>query len=104
MKDLNLSNNKLKSIQPFLFGFLYQLNDLNLAANNLSRLYESCFLNLHKLQILKLSFNRLNSTDFLRDNRIYTKNNWPIIDVTERSIEEISAMIIQYCNRHKQSI
>jgi Leucine-rich repeat (LRR) protein len=74
LKSLNLSNNKLNLIKPFLFEFLYQLNDLNLAANNLSRLFENCFLNLHKLQILKLSFNRLNSTNFLRDNRNYTKN------------------------------
>jgi regulator of PEP synthase PpsR (kinase-PPPase family) len=34
-------------------------------------------------------------------NLIYIKNNWPIIDVTERSIEEISAMIIQHYNRFK---
>lgn len=34
-------------------------------------------------------------------NQIYIKNGWPVIDVTERSIEEISAMIIQYYNRYK---
>lgn len=32
----------------------------------------------------------------------YHKMNWPIIDVTEKAIEEISAMIIQYLNKFSQ--
>lgn len=29
----------------------------------------------------------------------FKQNNWPIIDVTQRSIEEVSATIIQYFNK-----
>ena len=36
-------------------------------------------------------------------SKIFTRNKWPVIDVTERSIEEISAMIIQYYNRFTQN-
>ncbi|HEC14751.1 MAG TPA: kinase/pyrophosphorylase [Rhodospirillales bacterium] len=31
--------------------------------------------------------------------RLFTKNNWPIIDVTRKSIEEVSATILQLYNR-----
>ncbi|MFV9875240.1 MAG: pyruvate, water dikinase regulatory protein [Rickettsiales endosymbiont of Dermacentor nuttalli] len=34
-------------------------------------------------------------------NKIFIKNNWPIIDVTKRSVEEITALIIQYYNDKK---
>lgn len=34
-------------------------------------------------------------------NKIFIKNNWPIIDVTKRSVEEITALIIQYYNEKK---
>jgi len=74
LRSLNLSKNKFNTIQPFVFGFLHQLNDLNLAANNLRILNKDCFFNLAKLEILKLSFNQLNSLDFLRENRNYTKS------------------------------
>lgn len=30
---------------------------------------------------------------------LFRKNNWPIIDVTQKSIEEVSATIIQYFNK-----
>ncbi len=31
--------------------------------------------------------------------RLYMKNNWPIIDVTRKSIEETAATILQIYNR-----
>jgi Leucine-rich repeat (LRR) protein len=74
LKSLNVSNNKLNSIQPFVFGFLYELNNLNLASNNLSTLNKNCFFSLNKLEILKLGFNQLKSLDFLRDQRNFVKN------------------------------
>jgi insulin-like growth factor-binding protein complex acid labile subunit len=74
LKCLNLSNNKLRSIKPFIFGFLEELYNLNLASNNLSLLNQSCFCNLNKLQILKLSFNQLNSLRFLEQNKNQTKS------------------------------
>lgn len=33
-------------------------------------------------------------------NTFYNRMGWPTVDVTDRSVEEISAMIIQYHNRH----
>ncbi|WP_240991817.1 kinase/pyrophosphorylase, partial [Wolbachia endosymbiont of Glossina morsitans morsitans] len=30
---------------------------------------------------------------------LFKQNNWPIIDVTQKSIEEVSATIIQYFNK-----
>ena len=37
-------------------------------------------------------------------NRICTKNQWPLIDVTQKSIEEIAATIIQFFNRKNNKI
>ena len=34
--------------------------------------------------------------------RLFVQRNWPIIDVTRRSVEETAAMIIQYYHRHRQ--
>ena len=33
-------------------------------------------------------------------NTFYNRMGWPSVDVTDRSVEEIAAMIIQYHNRH----
>ena len=99
---------------PFVHGFdlpeeLIDLNHklivgLSINPDRLLSVRRERMKNLH----LDLRSNYLDIENIIEENkeanRIYTKNNWPIIDVTERSIEEISAMIIQYCNRHKQSI
>jgi regulator of PEP synthase PpsR (kinase-PPPase family) len=37
-------------------------------------------------------------------NTFYNKMGWPAVDVTDRSVEEIAAMIIQYHNRYNNSI
>jgi insulin-like growth factor-binding protein complex acid labile subunit len=70
LKFFNLSNNKLKAIDAFAFGYLYQLTHLKLAANNLNFLSENCFYNLKNLKKLELNFNKINSTDFLKSNEI----------------------------------
>lgn len=36
--------------------------------------------------------------------RLFTANNWPVIDVSRRSIEETAAAIMQLLNKHRQSI
>jgi Leucine-rich repeat (LRR) protein len=69
LKYLNLSNNKLKFIDSFVFGFLIKLNELNLASNNISFLNASCFFNLRSLKKLSMNFNKINSTDFLKSNK-----------------------------------
>lgn len=35
---------------------------------------------------------------------IYNKYRWPMIDVTEKSVEEIAALIIQYFNKYKKQV
>jgi Leucine-rich repeat (LRR) protein len=69
LKVLNLTNNKLKSVDLFLFGFMSKLSELNLAYNNLSFINEKYFFNLKNLKMLILSFNQINSTDFLKSNQ-----------------------------------
>jgi hypothetical protein len=34
--------------------------------------------------------------------RLFTKNNWPVINVSRKSIEETAATIIQLYNRRKE--
>jgi Leucine-rich repeat (LRR) protein len=63
-----LSNNKLKTLDTFIFGFLNELRKLNLASNNISSLNENCFFNLGNLRNLKMCSNQINSTDFLKSN------------------------------------
>ena len=58
-----------------------------------------------------LSINEDSSTDYtdmervkaelIEVRKIYTKNNWPVIDVTRRSVEETTATIIQYYEKRK---
>ncbi len=71
LEALNLSNNKLKTLDPFVFGYLNKLKELNLASNNLNFLKENCFFNLYSLKSLILSSNRISSGDFLKNNKGY---------------------------------
>jgi Leucine-rich repeat (LRR) protein len=68
LKALNLSNNRLKYIEEYLFGYLRQLTELNLASNNLSLSMKNYFYNLGYLKTLKLGFNQINSTYFLKSS------------------------------------
>jgi Leucine-rich repeat (LRR) protein len=74
LKTLNISKNKLKLINSYLFGFLYHLNELNLASNRLSFLNDSCFFNFVNLKSLKLNSNQLKSIDFLESNKNFLYN------------------------------
>jgi Leucine-rich repeat (LRR) protein len=74
LKYLNLSNNRLKTLDAFIFGYLSNLNQLNLASNNISFLNENCFFNLVNINNLRLSSNQINSTDFLKSNEIFLYN------------------------------
>jgi regulator of PEP synthase PpsR (kinase-PPPase family) len=59
-----------------------------------------------------LSLNEDTATDYIdiekvKDElievrKIFTKNNWPVIDVTRRSVEETTATIIQYFQKKKE--
>jgi Leucine-rich repeat (LRR) protein len=68
LKALNLSHNRLRSIESFTFGYLIQLTELNLASNNLSLLNKNSFYGLDTLKTLRLGFNQINSLDFLESN------------------------------------
>jgi regulator of PEP synthase PpsR (kinase-PPPase family) len=58
-----------------------------------------------------LSINERNTTDYtdiekvkeelIIARKIFTKNNWPVIDVSRRSVEETTATIIQYYHKKK---
>ncbi len=60
-----------------------------------------------------LTINENNATDYtdievvkeelVEARRLYTKNNWPTIDVSRRSVEETTATIIQYFEKHKEN-
>lgn len=39
--------------------------------------------------------------EIIEAKRFYAKNNWPVVDVTRRSIEETTATIIQYYHKRK---
>lgn len=47
--------------------------------------------------------NELVNLEIKTANRIFIKNNWPIIDVTSKSVEEVAANIIQLYNQYKRS-
>jgi regulator of PEP synthase PpsR (kinase-PPPase family) len=36
--------------------------------------------------------------------RIFTRNHWPVIDGTRKSIEEIAAIVLQFYARHKEGV
>ncbi len=40
--------------------------------------------------------------ELIEVRKIFTKNNWPVIDVTRRSVEETTATIIQYYQKKKE--
>ena len=85
LKVLNVSNNKLKSIESYIFGHLNQLNELNLVSNNLSFLNENSFFNLRNLKLLKLSFNQISTLVFLKFNI----ENLEILDLEQNKINSI---------------
>jgi Leucine-rich repeat (LRR) protein len=91
LKYLNLSNNKLKTLDPFT---LSQLHQLNLASNNLRYLDENFFSYLKSLKILTLSFNKINSTDFLKTSKNYLKN-LEILDLEKNKIVLIQEIDFQ---------
>ncbi|MFN5609693.1 MAG: kinase/pyrophosphorylase, partial [Holosporales bacterium] len=39
--------------------------------------------------------------ELLAARRLFTANNWPVIDVTRRSIEETAAMIMQLLHKEQ---
>tara|TARA_A100001015_G_scaffold321466_1_gene452358 strand:+ start:375 stop:1205 length:831 start_codon:yes stop_codon:yes gene_type:complete len=42
--------------------------------------------------------------EILQARRFYTKNNWPVIDVSRSSVEETAAKIIQFFQKHKADL
>jgi Leucine-rich repeat (LRR) protein len=95
---LNLSNNKLKSINSFVFAFLIKLGEFNSASNNLTFLNGRCFFNLRNLKKLILKNNQINSTDFLQLNKndLY---NLEYLDLEENKITLINETHFQsYAN------
>jgi len=97
LKTLNLANNKLKSIDSWIFGFLPQLNELNLAMNNLSFLNEMCFCNLSSLKVLNLNSNQMSSTSFLNKNKncLY---NLDFLDLSQNKIISIGENDFKFLN------
>jgi Leucine-rich repeat (LRR) protein len=89
LKYLNLSNNKLNSLNAYVFGFLYNLSDLHLASNNISFINGRCFFNLRNLKKLILNNNQINSIDFLQLNKndLY---NLEYLDLEENKIALIN--------------
>jgi regulator of PEP synthase PpsR (kinase-PPPase family) len=39
-----------------------------------------------------------------QSRKLFTKNRWPVIDVTKRSVEETAATIIQYLKKHQEKL
>jgi Leucine-rich repeat (LRR) protein len=95
LKYLNLSNNRLNSLDAFIFGFLYNLSDLHLASNNLTFLNGRCFFNLRNLKKLILKNNQLNSIDFsqLNKNDLY---NLEYLELEENKITHINETHFQF--------
>jgi Leucine-rich repeat (LRR) protein len=87
LKYLDLSNNKFKTLDAFIFGYLIQLNHLNLASNNLSFLNENCFFNLVNLTNLRLSFNKIDSSFLLETSK--SLNNLNSLDLDYNKIDSI---------------
>jgi Leucine-rich repeat (LRR) protein len=96
LKYLNLSNNRLNSLNAYVFGFLYNLSDLNLASNNLTFLNGRCFFNLRNMKKLILNNNQINSIDFLQLNKndLY---NLEYLEVKENNITLINETHFQSC-------
>jgi insulin-like growth factor-binding protein complex acid labile subunit len=94
LKYLNLSNNRLNSLDAFIFGFLYNLSDLHLASNNISFLNGRCFFNLRNLKKLILKNNQINSIDFLQLNKndLY---NLDYLELEENNITLIHETLFQ---------
>jgi Leucine-rich repeat (LRR) protein len=95
LKYLNLSNNRLNSLDAFIFGFLYNLSDLHLASNNLTFLNGRCFFNLRNLKKLILKNNQINSIDFLQLNKndLY---NLEYLEIEENKITLINETHFQF--------
>ncbi len=74
---------------------------LSIDPNRLLSVRKERMRNLH----IDLRSNYVSIEQIIEENRsanlIYKKYNWPVIDVTERSIEETSAIAIQYYNKYQ---
>jgi Leucine-rich repeat (LRR) protein len=97
LKTLNLANNKLRSIDSWIFAFLPQLNELNLAMNNLSILNKMCFCNLSSLKVLSLNSNQMSSTSFLNGSKncLY---NLDFLDLSQNMITSIGKYDFEFLN------
>lgn len=90
-----LPGNLEKLVHPFIVG-------LTISSDVLSQI--------RKNRMLSLNENDENSytdIDGIKDElkearRVFLKNNWPVIDVTRRSVEETAATIIQYYQNRKK--
>jgi Leucine-rich repeat (LRR) protein len=100
LKTLNLANNKLKSIDSWIFVFLPNLNELNLAMNNLSILNNMCFCNLSNLKVLNLNSNQMSSTSFLNGSKncLY---NLDFLDLSQNKITSIGENDFEFQNNLK---
>jgi insulin-like growth factor-binding protein complex acid labile subunit len=94
LKYLDLSNNRLNSLDAFIFGFLYNLSDLHLASNNISFLNGRCFFKLRNLKKLILKNNQINSIDFLQLNK-NDLNNLEYLELEENKITLINETLFQ---------
>jgi regulator of PEP synthase PpsR (kinase-PPPase family) len=87
-----LPENLFKINTPLIVGLTINVENLiQIRKSRLLSLYEdqtSCYVETEAVE-----------EEIKESRKLFMKNDWPIIDVTKRSVEETSATIIQYYNK-----
>jgi Leucine-rich repeat (LRR) protein len=95
LKCLNLSNNRLKSIHPHAFGYLFNLTILRLGFNRISSL--KFLIKLNNLEYIDLEHNMLSSIDeddfrFTFNLVALNLNSNPIKSIHENAFERLNCL------------
>lgn len=88
----SLPDNLFSLTTPLIVGLTINSENLvQIRKNRLLSLYEdqnNCYIDIESVE-----------EEIKESKKLFMKHNWPIIDVTRRSVEETAATIIQYYNR-----
>ena len=94
VKGVPLPDNLTKLKNPLIIGLTISPDILiQIRKNRLLSINEENETNYTDIEDVK--------AELIEARRFYAKNNWPVVDVTRRSIEETTATIIQYYQKKK---
>lgn len=102
LKELNISWNRLSSIQNDAFQMLHNLEELDLSANEINELNENTFNGLNNLKVLKLYSNRIDKID---ENSFDCLDKLEKLHIGKQRLKELNANVFnKLCNLKELSL